>query len=248
MRIDVITLFPGIFSSALNESILKIAQKKGLLSVHIHNLRDYCLDKHKKADDEPYGGGPGMVLKPEPIFRAVYSIKSEQPQAKVILTSPQGILFTQEFAKKLAKENSLIIICGHYEGVDERVNIKLVDFEISIGDYVLTGGELPALVIIDAIARLLPGVLGNYNSVIHDSFYNGILGYPQYTRPAEYEGLKVPEILLSGDHQKISRWRRKEALRKTLKNRPDLLERRKLSELDYQLLDEIKKESIESTN
>ncbi len=207
MRIDIITIFPKMFAPVLNESIIKRAQNKGKAKIYIHNLRDYTLDKHKKVDDRPFGGGSGMLMSAEPIFRAVEEIKLQAPssklQAKVILLSPQGKRLNQEIAKKLAKQKHLILICGHYEGVDARVRQYLADEEISIGDYVLTGGELPAMVLVDCLVRLLPGVLGDKNSLKFESFEGNLLEHPQYTRPADFRGHKVPAVLLSGDHKKI---------------------------------------------
>jgi len=228
MRIDIITIFPNMFSAVLNESILKRAQKKGKVKIYIHNLRDYSLDKHKKVDDRPFGGGSGMVMKPEPIFCAVEAIKSKIKikKSKVILLCPQGKKLNQELVKRLSNYKQLILICGHYEGVDERIRQYLVDEEISIGDYVLTGGELAAMVLIDAITRLIPGVLGDKNSLKFESFRDNLLEYPQYTRPANFRGLKVPSVLLSGDHKKIADWRKKEALKRTRQRRPDLLEKK----------------------
>ena len=241
MRVDILTLFPNIFSGPFEESIIKKAREKGLIEIRIVNIRDYTTDKHRTADDRPFGGGPGMVLKPEPIFAAVEELKGEG-RARVILTTPQGRLFTQDYARDLAKEDHIIIICGRYEGVDERVREALVTDAISIGDYVLTGGELAAMVIVDAVARLIPGVLGNESSITEDSFWRGLLGYPQYTRPASFRGMRVPDVLLSGNHAMIARWRRKESLRRTLYYRPELLQKAKLEEEDMELLEEIKRE------
>jgi len=227
MRIDIITIFPGMFESVLNESIVKRAQHKGKVRICVHNLRDYTLDKHKKVDDRPFGGGSGMVMRPEPIFRIIKALRpktrDKRLKTKIILLSPQGEKLNQKISKRLAKSKQLILICGHYEGVDERVRLNLVDEEISIGDYVLTGGELPAMVLVDCLVRLLPGVLGDKNSLNFESFTGNLLEYPQYTRPANYEGLKVPAILLSGNHKKISEWRKKQAIKITKKIRPDLL-------------------------
>lgn len=243
MNFDVITIFPSIFYTYLSEGILKRAIKKGLVHVKVHNLRDYTTDKHRTVDDYPYGGGPGMVMKPEPFFNAVRTIKSDGIESYTIMLSPQGKIFNQETAVMFSKINKrLILLCGRYEGIDERVRKALVDVELSIGDYVLTGGELPALVIIDSIVRLLPGALGDEESLIEESFSWGILDYPHYTRPPEFEGLRVPDILLSGHHQEIALWRRKEALRRTLKIRPDLLEKADLTEIDKKLISEIKEE------
>jgi tRNA (guanine37-N1)-methyltransferase len=213
----------------LNESIIKRAQNKDKVKIYIHNLRDYTLDKHKKVDDRPFGGGSGMVMSPQPIFRAVEDMKLKtkdlKPKTKVILLSPQGKKLNQKVAKSLAKSKHLILICGHYEGVDERVRLNLVDEEISIGDYVLTGGELPAMVLVDCLVRLIPGVLGDKNSLNFESFTGNLLEYPQYTRPANYEGLRVPAILLSGNHKKIAQWQKEQAIKITKKIRPDLLKR-----------------------
>jgi len=225
MRIDIITIFPKMFTGVFSESIIKRAQEKKKVEIYVHNLRDYSPDKHKKVDDRPFGGGSGMVMKPEPIFRAVEDIRSKikNKKSKIILLSPQGKKLNQELVKELAKLKHLILICGHYEGVDERVRRYLIDEEISIGDYILTGGELPAMVLVDSIVRLIPGVLGNKKSLQFESFQGNLLEYPQYTRPANFRGMKVPEVLLSGDHKKIEAFRKKEALRITLEKRPDLL-------------------------
>lgn len=225
MRIDIVTIFPKMFDPVLGESIIKRAQNKGKVKIHIHDLRDYSEDKHRKVDDRPFGGGSGMVMRPEPIFRAVEYIKSKirRQKTKVILMCPQGKTFNQKIAKELIKYKHLILICGHYEGVDERVREYLADEEISIGDYVLTGGELPAMVLVDAIARFIPGVLGDKNSLNFESFECNLLEYSHYTRPAEFRGMAVPEILLSGNHKKIELWRKSLALERTKKRRPDLL-------------------------
>jgi len=226
MRIDIITIFPGMFSNVLDASIIKRAQAKGKAKILVHDLRDYTLDKHRKVDDRPFGGGSGMVMQAEPIFRAVEAIrKKSKSKGKVILLCPQGRTFHQEIAKKISKYRHLILICGHYEGVDERVRDYLADEEISIGDYVLTGGELPAMVLVDSIVRLLPGVLGDKNSLKFESFEGNLLEYPQYSRPAKFKGYQVPEILLSGAHDKISAWRKAEALKRTKAKRPDLLKK-----------------------
>jgi len=243
MKCSIITIFPEIFHAYLNESIMKRAALKGLLDVAIHNLRDYTTDRHRTVDDYPYGGGAGMVMKPEPFFKAVETICPEPSSRRVIMLSPAGKRFEQEMAVELSGESrNLVFLCGRYEAIDERVRTDLVDDEISAGDYVLTGGELPALVIIDAVARLLPGVLGDEHSAEVESFSWGILDYPHFTRPPEFRNLKAPEILLSGHHKDIERWRRKEALRRTLMNRPDLLEKASLSDIDYKLIKEIKEE------
>ena len=227
MRVDIITIFPKMFEPVLNESIIKRAQKKGKVKIYIHNLRDYSQDKHRKVDDRTFGGGSGMVMNPEPIFRAVEAIMLQASgfrlQAKVILLCPQGERLTQKVAKRLVKYKHLILLCGHYEGIDERVRAYLADEELSIGDYVLTGGELPAMVLVDCLVRLLPGVLGDKNSLKFESFKDNLLEYPQYTRPANFRGMKVPAILLSGDHKKIEIWRKKESIKRTKQRRPDLL-------------------------
>src|SRR5215831_600087 len=205
MRIEVLTLFPGMFAGPLDESIIKRAREKGLLDLNIHNLRDYAHDRHKTVDDRPFGGGPGMLLKPEPIFEAVERLA--RSETRVILLSPAGRVFNQAIARELAQMNHLLIITGHYEGFDERVRQELADDELSIGDFVLTNGSLPAMIVIDAVTRLLPGALGAEESAQEESFSHGLLEYPQYTRPAEFRGLKVPEVLLSGNHAQIAKWR-----------------------------------------
>jgi tRNA (guanine37-N1)-methyltransferase len=246
LRCDILTLFPDLVQPVLGQSILKRAQEKGLLEVRVHNLRDYAEGRHLVADDAPYGGGAGMVMKPEPIFRAIDALRHQYGEwqagclLRLILPSPQGRQFTQRMAKEFQGERRrLVFICGHYEGVDERVRIGLEPEEISIGDYVLTGGELPTLVMIDAAVRLIPGVLGNPESAQYDSFTESLLDYPHYTRPAEWRGLTVPAVLRSGNHEAIRLWRRKEALRNTYRKRPDLLLSRSWSEEDWRLLDEI---------
>jgi len=237
MRIDILTLFPTMFESVLGESMMKRAQKKGAVGIKIHDLRDWTFDNHRTADDKPFGGGPGMVMKVEPVYLALEEIVNRksgkgrpplggQGKAKVILLTPQGRKLDQEIAKDLAKEKSLVLICGHYEGVDERIR-EFADTEISIGDYILTCGEIPALVLIDSVVRLLPGVLGGEGSLATESFEGGMLEYPQYTRPADFKGMKVPEVLLCGDHDKIDKWRKAEALKRTRERRPDLLNKRR---------------------
>ena len=221
MKIDIITLFPEICRAPLSESIVKRAQENGIVHLRIHDLRDWTTDKHHVVDDAPFGGGPGMVMKPEPIFAAVESLRNEK--STVVLMTPQGERFTQTAAAKFTGSEHLVVICGHYEGIDHRVIEHLVDAEISIGDYVLTNGAIAAVVLVDATVRLLPGVLGDEQSAAEDSFSAGLLEAPQYTRPAEFRGWKVPEILLSGNHAEIAAWRKKEALRRTRENRPDLL-------------------------
>lgn len=243
MKFDIITIFPEIFNSYLNESILKRAIERKLIEITIHNLRDFTKDKHRTVDDYPYGGGAGMVLKPEPFFSAVESIKADGIPRRTIMLSPQGKVFNQDMAFSMSKAgNNLLFICGRYEAIDERVRENLVDEEISIGDYILTGGELPALVIIDGIARLIPGVLGDERSKEDESFTWGILDYPHYTRPPEFRGLKVPDVLLSGNHKDIWKWRRKEALKRTMLRRPDIIKKFSLSDEDYKLFSEIKEE------
>lgn len=218
LRVDILTLFPSMFEGAFNDSIIKRAITKKLIRVSVHNLRDWSKDRHKKVDDKPYGGGPGMVLSCQPIFDAVKELRkrAKGQRPRVILMSAQGKTFDQRIAEKLAKKRHLIFICGHYEGVDARVS-RIVTDEISIGNYVLTGGEIPAMAITDAVSRLVPGVLGNSESVLNESFQQGMLEYPQYTRPRVYMGLKVPPVLLKGDHKKIEAWRNKEALNRTRK-------------------------------
>jgi tRNA (guanine37-N1)-methyltransferase len=222
MKIDVLTLFPGMFPGPLDESIIKRACESGRLRLGIRDLRDFTHDRHRKVDDRPFGGGPGMLMKPEPMFEAVEALRGEK--TRVILTSPAGRPFRQEIARELAAEEHLLLICGSYEGFDERVRECLADDELSIGDYVLTNGALPAMVIIDSVTRLLPGVLGDDESSVDESFSDGLLEYPQYTRPAEFRGMNVPEVLLSGDHAAIERWRREQARLRTGQRRPDLLE------------------------
>ncbi len=245
MMFDIITIFPEIFNAYLNEGIIKRALQRKIIEINVHNLRDYTTDKHRTVDDYPYGGGAGMVMKPEPFFSAVEAICPEKSERRVIMLSPAGVKFNQDMASSLSKDSRrLIFLCGRYEAIDERVKTNLADDEISIGDYILTGGELPALVIIDAIARLIPDVLGDKHSAEVDSFSWGILDYPHYTRPQVFRNMVVPEVLLSGNHKDIQKWRRKEALRRTLKRRPDLLEKVRLSDEDYELLREIKEESL----
>lgn len=238
MRIDILTLFPQMFDGLLSCSIIGRAMEHGLVDIKLHDIRAYTHDKHNIVDDYPYGGGAGMVLKPEPIFEAVEGIKGELGSSSVstVLLSPQGRLFNQEIARKLASCQNLVLICGHYEGVDERVAEHLVSDEISIGDYLLSGGEVAAMAVVDCVIRLLPGVLGSEASLVEDSHIGGLLEYPQYTRPAVYRGWTVPEILLSGDHGEIARWRRQQSLLRTAKRRPDLMEKAVLSPEDKRLL------------
>ncbi len=242
MEVHIVTLFPDLFASPLKESILGKAIDRGVVDVAVHDLRDHAQDKHRTADDAPYGGGAGMVLKPEPIIRALRAIEAEAGPATVVLLTPQGIPFSQALAQRLSKEERLVLLCGRYEGVDERVRLHFTDLEISIGDYVLMGGEIPALVVLDATLRLLPGVVGDELSIQEDSFQTGLLDHPHYTRPAEAEGHKVPEVLISGNHEAIRRWRRKESLRRTRARRPDLLETATLTDEDRELLAEIEAE------
>ena len=241
MRFDVLTLFPAMLQAPLAESILGRAQGAGLMTVGVHPLRDWAAGRHQVTDDTPCGGGDGMVMKVEPIARAVCELRSRNTGARVLLMSPQGRTFRQADAVRLSREPGLIFVCGRYEGFDERVR-SLVDEELSLGDFILTGGEPAALVMIDAIARLLPGVLGAAGSAAHDSFSDGLLEYPQYTRPVEFEGLRVPDILLSGNHQAIAAWRRREQLRRTLQRRPDLLAHAILSADDLKVLAELRGE------
>ena len=239
MRCDILTLFPEMLSGVLETSILKRGRAKGLVTVRVVNLRDYTEGRHKVADDYPYGGGAGMVLKPEPVFRAVDAIRADGQELRILLMSPQGRRFTQDMAQELADESRrLIFLCGHYEGIDERVRVGMNLEEVSVGDFVLTGGELPALIMLDAAARLIPGVLGDATSAQAESFTGSLLDYPHYTRPSEFRGLEVPGVLLSGNHQAIEGWRRAEALRNTFSKRPDLLERASLTLDDQRILNE----------
>ena len=242
MRIDVLTIFPEVIQCGVDYSIIKRTREKGLVSVFAHNIRDFAEDKHRTTDEPPYGGGAGMVMKPEPIFRAAEHVKAEYwtDQSRIILMSPQGELFTQKKAVELSDCPHMVLICGHYEGVDERVREHLVSDELSIGDYVLTGGELAALVVLDAVMRLIPGVLGAEQSALEESFSEGLLEYPQYTRPADFRGWKIPEVLLSGHHAEIAKWRRLQSLKRTLERRPDLLDKARLAEEDRKLLERLK--------
>lgn len=249
MHIHILTLFPSMFTGPFDESIIKRAIDRGKVEMAIYNIRDYTTDKHHVVDDSPYGGGPGMVLKPEPLFGAVAAIKGKCGEGErgaselpVILLTPQGRLFNQQAAAELAKYQEMILICGHYEGVDERVREHLVTDEISIGDYILSGGELAAMVVVDAVVRQLPGALGSDESVVEDSHEGGVLEYPQYTRPHSFHGWKVPEVLLSGDHAAIARWRREQSLRRTIRRRPDLLARAALSDKERRLVVRIERE------
>lgn len=241
MHIDILSLFPEYFTRPLNTSILKKAQENEIFTYQLVNFRDYTLNKHQKVDDYPYGGGAGMVLTPQPIFDAVEDItKDKATSPRIILLCPQGKTYNQTIAEELANEKHLIFICGHYEGYDERIRQNLVTDELSIGDYILTGGELGALVIIDSVVRLLPNVLGNEQSALEDSFSTGLLEHPHYTRPANFRGMKVPEVLLSGNHEKIKQWRKKQALIRTWERRKDLLDKQSLTEEDIEFIENIK--------
>ncbi|MFC2020665.1 tRNA (guanosine(37)-N1)-methyltransferase TrmD [Chloroflexota bacterium] len=247
MKIDILTLFPQMFESPFSSAIFKRASDRGLVNINVRNIRDYSHDKHHTVDDYPYGGGAGMILKPEPIFEAIEAVKSEisseegSDAVPVVLLTPQGRLISQQIALELSKYSRLIFICGHYEGVDERVRVHLATDEISIGDYVLSGGELAAMVVVDAVVRLVPGVLGSTASPVDDSHANGLLEYPQYTRPPVYRGWAVPEVLLSGNHAQIAKWHREQAILRTAGRRPELLERANLSSEERQLAEELKK-------
>ncbi|MBN2397278.1 MAG: tRNA (guanosine(37)-N1)-methyltransferase TrmD [Deltaproteobacteria bacterium] len=246
MVFDILSVFPEMFQSALGSSLLKKSIDKGLVEVNLHNIREYTRDKHRTTDDTPYGGGGGMVMKVEPVKRALETITPPGKGRCVTLLSPQGEPFTQKIAEELSCCPRLVLICGHYEGIDERIREHLVDREISIGDYVLSGGELPAMIVIDAVCRLVPGFVGNSESVRSDSFSIGLLEGPHYTKPREYNGWTVPDVLLSGHQKKIDEWRRRESLRRTLIRRPDLLEQADLTEEDKRILEELRREGIES--
>ncbi len=241
LEINILTIFPNMFESPFSESILNRAQEKGLIRINLIDLRDFSLDKHKTVDDYSYGGGPGMVLKPQPICDAVEMIKKTKSPLplKIIITSAQGKIFNQEIAKDLSKEKRLLIICGRYEGIDERIPQLLDAEEISIGNFVVSGGELPAMLMVDVISRMIPGVLGKVESMLNDSFYNGYLDYPHYTRPDEFKNSKVPEILLSGNHKEINKWREKQSLIRTLIRRPEIFANKKLSKRELCLLKEL---------
>jgi tRNA (guanine37-N1)-methyltransferase len=238
IRFDILSVFPEMFSSPLQTSLLKKAQEKGLIDVRLWDIRHYAEDKHRMTDDAPYGGGGGMVMKVEPIDRALAAVAPAPGETLVILLTPQGETFNQQMAEQFSRYERLVLVCGHYEGVDERVREYLVEKEVSIGDYILTGGELSALVLVDAVSRLIPGVLGNSESAACDSFSMGLLEYPHYTRPGSYRGWDVPEVLLSGNHAEIELWRRKESLKRTWERRRDLLDKAELSEKDGRLLQE----------
>lgn len=239
MHFDVLTIFPELIEPYIQASIMLRAIENGLISIHPHNLRDWTTDKHNTADDAPFGGGGGMVMKPEPVFSAVETLQGESEEVPVVLMTPQGKTLTHAIAEQFSRQKQIIILCGRYEGVDERIRKHLVTDEISIGDFVLSGGELPALILMEAISRLLPGVLGASNGAAEDSFSSGLLEYPHYTRPAEFRGWSVPEVLTSGNHQAINRWRRKQAWLRTLNKRPDLAEQKSLDALDMAVLKEI---------
>ena len=241
MHIHILTLFPAMFAGPFSESIIKRAIERGLVSISVHNIREYTHDKHRVVDDYPYGGGPGMVMKPEPIFEAVEEVKTNE-DAPVILLTPQGRQFDQEAANELAQSEELIFICGRYEGVDERVREHLVTDEVSIGDYILSGGEIAAMAVVDAVVRQIPGVLGSEESAREDSHSYGLLEYPQYTRPDSFRGWEVPEVLLSGNHAEIARWRHVQSLRRTLERRPDLIRQAALSDEDKELLARMERE------
>ena len=243
MKIDVLSLFPSMFDGVFGESILKKAQEKNAVELNVVNFREYSTNKHQNVDDYPYGGGAGMVLTPQPIFDAVEKLTETAKKPRVVLLCPQGERYTQAKAEELAAEEHLIFICGHYEGYDERIREQLVTDEISIGDYVLTGGELGAMVVIDSVVRLLPDVLGNNHSAVQDSHSTGLLEHPHYTRPADFRGLMVPEVLMSGNHKKIEQWRQKESLKRTLLRRPDMLEKMELTEEQKKLVAQLKEES-----
>lgn len=241
MKFEILTLFPDMFAGPFDESIIRRAVERGLIDIRLHNIRDYAVDKHRTVDDAPYGGGAGMVMKPEPLAACIEKVAIERPAARVIMTSPQGKPFNQSLAERLAREEELVIICGRYEGIDERVRELFVDEEISLGDFVLTGGEIAAMVIVDAVTRLIPGVLGSDASAADDSFSDGLLEYPQYTRPPEFRELAVPDTLLSGNHQEIARWRRRMALQRTAQRRPELLASARLTEDDRKYLQDLEK-------
>lgn len=243
MKIDVLSLFPSMFDGVFGESILKKAQEKNAVELNVVNFREYSTNKHQNVDDYPYGGGAGMVLTPQPIFDAVEKLTETAKKPRVVLLCPQGERYTQAKAEELAAEEHLIFICGHYEGYDERIREQLVTDEISIGDYVLTGGELGAMVVIDSVVRLLPDVLGNNHSAVQDSHSTGLLEHPHYTRPADFRGLTVPEALMSGNHKKIEQWRQKESLKRTLLRRPDMLEKMELTEEQKKVVAQLKEEN-----
>ncbi|MFQ5444488.1 MAG: tRNA (guanosine(37)-N1)-methyltransferase TrmD, partial [Nitrospinales bacterium] len=239
MRFDIITIFPQMFDSPFRESLISKARDKGLLEIRVHDLRDHTLNKHKKVDDAPFGGGVGMIMNVEPIVRAIEAVKKDRPSARTVLMSPSGRRFDQEKARELSQAGDLIFVCGRYEGIDERVGLHFVDEELSIGDYVLSGGEIPAMVVIEAVSRLVPGVVGDEHCLEEESFTDHCLEYPQYTRPREFMGHEVPEVLISGDPKKIRRWQWEQALKKTASVRPDLLKKLKLSDQDKVILERL---------
>ena len=251
MLFDVFTILPEVFPAYLETSILKKARERGLINIHTHDIRDYTTDKHNTTDDTPYGGGGGMVMKPEPIFKAIEAILGQNdqtppeldPKIPIILLTPQGRVFNQNIAEELSQYEHIALLCGRYEGIDERIREHLITDQISIGDYVLTGGELPAMILIDAVARLIPGVLGDPTGAEDDSHSMGLLEYPHYTKPSEFRGWKVPDVLLSGDHAKIDKWRREQALLRTFKQRPDMLEKAELTDKDKKFLATLKSDS-----
>jgi tRNA (guanine37-N1)-methyltransferase len=244
MRFDILSIFPEIFSSLIDYGILGRAVKSGKIEINVVNIRDFGEGPHLMTDDRPFGGGDGMVMKPEPIFRTLESISKVKGKRKVVLLTPQGQLFDQSVAQNLSTLQQIILVCGRYEGVDERVRSRYVDMEISIGDYILTGGELPAMIIVEAVSRLIPGILGGERSNLEESFEDFLLEYPQYTRPRVFKGDEVPPVLLSGDHEKIRHWRRTQSIKRTLDKRPDLLKRANLSEIDKSILEEVKQRKI----
>jgi tRNA (guanine37-N1)-methyltransferase len=246
MRFDIVTIFPEIFGGVFDFGIIRRAVEAGLIELHIHDLRDYTDDRHRQVDDRPFGGGAGMVMKPEPLFRAVEAITSDAGDSSVVLLSPQGRLFDEAVAEEYSGKERIVLVCGRYEGVDERVVEHLITDEVSIGDYVLSGGEIPAMVVVDSVTRLIPGVLGCDQSAARESFAGGLLDFPQYTRPAEYRGMKAPDVLLSGNHSEIERWRRHKSIEKTLRRRPDLIRGRELSLEERREIEELLKETDES--
>lgn len=249
MRFDIITIFPDMFSAPLSQSILGKAQREGIIEIHIHNLRDFTSDPHKTVDDYPYGGGAGMVFKVEPLYKAIKSIEKKGVRpSKIISMSPQGKIFNQEKAGELAREDRIIIICGHYEGIDERIYSLFPIEEISVGDYIVTGGELPAMLLVDAVSRMIPKVLGNEDSLLSESFNRGLLDYPHFTRPREFRGKKVPDVLLSGNHKEIDRWRKTQSIIRTLLRRPELLKFVKLSDQERVILREIEQKLEEEVS
>ncbi|MBW2631674.1 MAG: tRNA (guanosine(37)-N1)-methyltransferase TrmD [Deltaproteobacteria bacterium] len=239
MIFDILSVFPEMFQSTLGSSLIKRSIENGLVEVNLHNIRDYTRDRHRTTDDTPYGGGGGMVMKVEPVASALKAIVPAGDKTLVILLSPQGETFKQKIAEELSQYSRIVLVCGHYEGIDERIREHLIDRELSIGDYVLSGGELPAMIVVDAVSRLVPGFVGNSESVLYDSFSTGLLEGPHYTRPREYESWKVPEVLLSGHQKKIDEWRRRESLKRTLQRRPDMLKQSDLTKEDRRMLEEL---------